>query len=254
MSGTTGSGAKGDDRKFLPVEDPQEAASMLREGAKGACSAMFWTKDQGQVIHTHLTVYSKNDRLLYTHAPQDFDVRRLIESLHKQNSRDCYFSVSLPRANIFFSAAFDGTDTSGLKFKLPDKIFKVQRRSDLRLQIPDGYLVKVEFKDPLFPDQIISKKGIDISAGGLSINVDPAELPHYTVGLELEITFNVPSRSRLSCKAEVRHTSTLPSGQRFSGGKVGLQFKSLPATEARHINDYVMEQSRKYFSQFMQGK
>ena len=89
-------------REFVPVDSQKEALSLIREGAKTLATAMIWTKNQEQVINTHLSLYSDTDQVLYVWCPKEVEPNKLANDLERSGSQDCYFSVSLARANLFF--------------------------------------------------------------------------------------------------------------------------------------------------------
>lgn len=239
-------------RELVEITNLQEALSTLKQGAKFFSNAMFWTKGQEAVYHSHLSLFSEVDRVFYVSVPaKDFESQSFKDALSKQKSYDLYFSVSLTHANIFFRARYIGYDAGGLKFELPEKIFKVQRRKDVRFTIRDGHLLKIKFKDPIFPETEVEKKAFDISAGGLSIIVSPEEEVLFQPGLTLKgLRFTIQNRS-IECEGEVRHSLPLPKSNRPPGVKVGILFRSIRAGDAQHIATYIFEESRKYYSRFM---
>ncbi|MCM2277630.1 MAG: PilZ domain-containing protein [Oligoflexia bacterium] len=237
-------------REFLPLTT-EEIYQFLEEGARTFASAIIWTKDQEQVVNTQFTAIEVKNQTFLTWIPKGFDSAKFEEILGRQGSRDCYFSVSLSRANMFFHCQYIGIENNALKFHTPGKAFKVQRRKDLRFMIPDGYVLKVEFQDPLFPENRIEKKAWDLSAGGCGFIVPHEEEVLYQPGLLLKnFTFTIRGK-RISTDAEVRHAKPLKEGTRPECSKVGVIFKSLRAMESQAIASYVFEESRKFFTRFI---
>ena len=233
----------GPQKKFQAVDDPVEAKTFLKDAAKAVAPLMIWTKDQTHILNTHFLVLSEEEKIFYSAIPSDFDARKFADDLIQKKSADCFFSMSLPTASLFFTAKFLGTSSGGLKFQIPAKIFKVQRRANFRLPIPNGYVVKAEFKDPLFPERSFSKKAIDISVGGLSLAITEAEAEQFTLGQEIPNVEIFLKTRKFKCTAVVRYTAALPGG---GGGKLGLQFLQINPADAQHIASYVMEESRKF--------
>lgn len=216
---------------------------------------MVWTKNQEHVINTHLSVYSEAGNCFYCWVPKGFDPKKFMHELAEIKSKggdtECFFSISLQRANVFFKTRFLGFDHAGLQFKIPDKVFKVQRRRDLRFPIPDGLSLKVEFDDPLSPDVRSTRKVIDLSASGMAFQVNEDEIPMYPSGFTLQnLSFSVRSK-KITVAAEIRHTRKLGSDSRLKGAMVGILFKDIRPGDSQHIAGYVFEESRKYFSRFI---
>jgi len=237
---------------FQPVEDPQEAIRLLKEGAKTMASAMVWSKDQKHVVHTHLTLFSDVDRILYAWSPKGFDPSQFMDQLAQVGSDDCFFSLSLSRANLFFKSRFLGVDGGGIKFSIPAKIYKVQRRKDMRFTIPDGHVIRVDFNDPMLPDRMVSHKILDLSASGLAFLVeDAAEAAQYQTGLILKaMTFTIKSKT-ISVEGEVRHSRPMGPDSKVKGVKVGVLFKNMRGADNQVIASFVFEESRKFLSRFM---
>ncbi|MGE0615201.1 MAG: flagellar brake protein [Bacteriovoracia bacterium] len=247
--------AKGEDsnRAFVPIEDAKESRMLMREGAKVFASTIIWTKDQEQVVNTHLVGYTEEQKTIYAWMPKNFNPDAFIRELQKIKDPSCYFSVSLTRANIFFKTKFKDINQEGLAFEYPEQIYKVQRRKDFRMPVPDGYAIKIEVEDPLFPENKLQKKVYDISAGGISFIVKTDEEAMFTVGLKLRnIRFQVRSRD-IKCDAEVKHIKMMTNTRdaKPPGVKIGLQLQNLKPADAQHIASYVFEESRKYFSRFI---
>lgn len=203
------------------------------------------------MLNSHLSLLSESQKLLYAWIPKEVDPEKLISDLVDMNAHDCFFSVSLSGANIFFKAAIKGYDKGGFHFFMPEKIFKVQRRRDVRLSIPDGYVLKASFQDPLFPETHLNKKVIDISAGGLAFQATEFEEGLFHVGLILDkFQFTIKGRE-VVLQAEVRHIQKMPETSKHKGLKVGVMFKNMKPGDAQHVAQYVFEESRKYLSKFL---
>jgi hypothetical protein len=228
---------------FHLVEDPLEALELLTEGARTLASAFMWTKGREVHLQSHLQVFEPRDGILFFTTPAHFDVSTFQAELIKQETSECLFSLSLPSANIFFKAAFLGMDGGGLKFKRPKEVYKVQRRKTMRLTLPEGTLIRIDFKDPSFPEKRMQRKVLDISAGGAGIEVSPTDKALFPVGSFLE-DFNVSVKGRLiKGRAEVLH---------LKGSKLGVLFHGLKVADEQWIASYVFEETRKIFQRFME--
>lgn len=238
-------------RDFELIPDSQDVLRFLAEGSKSFAAVMIWTDNQEMVINTHLALLNAADRFFYTSTPPDLNLPIFIDHLARKSSAEVFFSVSLASANLFFKAKFRDADGTGLKFDLPAKTYKVQRRKDVRFQIPEGYLLKVEFQDPLFPGTTHSRKVFDISAGGMSFIVPEQDAPLFTEGLILHgIQFTLRGK-KIITEGEVRHARPLPARSKEQGTKVGILFKKLAQLDNQAITAYVFDETRKYFSRFL---
>lgn len=237
--------------QFLPVEEEKEAMLLIKEGATHLSPTMVWTKNQEKVITTTLSAFSPSEKTLYVLTPRDQNPALFMDELAKLGERELYFSVSTPRANIFFKAEFAGFDDAGLKFRHPKKVYKVQRRKDFRMRIPDGHVIKLQLTDPLDERATLNKKIYDLSASGLSFIVTEEEEALFSEELILQnLTFTVKART-FQTHAEVRHKRAMPEESRHKGYKVGVLFKGLSSLESQFLAQYVFEESRKFFSRYI---
>jgi hypothetical protein len=238
-------------REFQPVEDPAEARKLLKEGSRTLASVMIWSKEQKHVLNTQLSVLHEAEKILYVSIPAEIEPDQFMDQLTALGSLDCFFSVSLTRANVFFKAKYLGHDDGGFRFEAPSALYKVQRRKDMRLFIPFGRVVKVELQDPTFPEQKLSKKIFDISAGGLSFVATEAEAPLFQQGSLLKnMFFSIGSR-KITVDGEVRHVRAQAPDSANPGHKIGVLFTRISSGDAQWIAAYVFEESRKIISNFM---
>lgn len=238
-------------RAFTPVDSDEEGLTLIREGVKSFSATVIWTKEQETVVKTYLTAHLEDAREILAWIPKKLDIRAFEKHLIQIGDKTLFFSISLPRANVFFKAEYIGHEQGAFRFKYPDKIFKVQRRKSFRLPIPDGYIVFVEFDDALGGPFRSKKKVIDISAGGLSFIAGIEEEAFFKEGQMLRnLTVKVRNKE-IKCTGQVRHARLLPISSRIQGVKVGIQFEHIRPGDAQHIAGYVFEESRKYFSKFM---
>ncbi len=236
---------------FQPVTEEKEREQLLLEGARSLASAFIWTQGRDLQLRTHLQVYDAVDGVLFFTTPAHFDSTAFSSEITQQDNSNCLFSLSLSRANVFFKSAYLGVDPGGLKFKAPTALFKIQRRKDLRHIIPETVSLRANFIDPTFPSKRMTKKVLDISAGGLSLLIQPSDEPLFQNNLILA-DLHVQVNGRLiKAKAEVRHSRPQPSGTLNPGTKVGIQFYDLRPTDADWIAAFVFEETRKVFQRLM---
>jgi hypothetical protein len=236
---------------FQPIDDPKEAEAALRDGAKEFAETTIWSENQKHLINSHLTAVDLKEARLWAWTPKDYDPTRLTDDLAKKGIQDLYFSVSMSRSVVFFKARFDGYDAKGLRFVIPAKLFKVQRRKDFRFPIPDGYVLKLDYEDPLYPDSRVTRKALDLSAGGISFVVREGEDAVYQQDLDLRnITFTLRGR-KITCDGIIKHIKELSDKSRTQGVKIGVQFTKINPADAHFIAAYVFEESRKYFTRLV---
>ena len=237
---------------FAPIDDPKEQTTLFKEAVSSLASVMVWTKNQENLIKTHVVHLEKDGTGFAIWQPKDVDGRKFITMATAMKPPLFFFSVSLARANIFFSALFRDISETGIRFFKPAQIFKVQRRKDFRLPIPAGYVVRVEFDDPVQFPLRANLKIADISAGGLSFLIEEDDLGAYPKGAILQnMVFRIRGRD-IHTRGEVRDARAIETtNSPVKLAKVGIQFVSLQKGDDQVIASYVFEESRKYFSKFL---
>lgn len=231
-----------------------EATHLLIEGSRMLASVMVWTRDQKNVIRTHLSSVLTGEKILQLLLPKGFDAAAFEEDLVSRGEKECFFSVSLIQASIFFRSTYIGPQRTFLLFRFPERVFKIQRRHNLRLPLVEGQNLKVEFDDPLFPETRLQRKCWDISATGCSILIrEDEKIPYQPHTLLKNLRLTIGERT-IQMDAEVRHVSPVPGATQATSSKpkelrVGLQFVNLRPGDEQHIAGYVMEETRKYYIQ-----
>ena len=238
-------------KEFEPVINLQEIYSFFAEGSKSLSSILIWVKNEEAVIHSHLVMISESEGSFYSWIPEKFDLPGFLEKIKTRDSNEFLFSLSLSRANIFFKSHFKSHDSAGLRFAIPNQVFKVQRRKNARLLFSPPRLLKVEYQDPLFETVTLTKKLYDISAGGLSFVTSTDDAVIYPTGLELKNVRFVMKAQQIVSDAEVRHIIQLPSPQVEKSIKVGVRFKNIKNHDTEIIASYVFDESRKQFSNLL---
>lgn len=234
-------------RDFEQIEDPKEAQSLVKMAASELCAVMVWTKNDDGAIQSVFSQYSESEDAIFVAIPSGLDQRAFVEKLAKNQSRECFLSLSASKATLFLKADFLGFDPIGMKFRKPVRVFRVQRRKSLRYQIPRDYIVKVEFDDPLIETEKHSVRASDISTGGLSFFVDATAATSFTEGVVIKgMRIHVGTRE-IGVDAEVRYVRRVAEGPK-KPFKIGVQFHQLQPSDHDYIGAYVLEGTRKYFS------
>jgi c-di-GMP-binding flagellar brake protein YcgR len=238
--------------ELIPVPE-KEAHQLLAEGAESLSSTMFWIRDQKVHIRSHLTVFDRDNKTLQVFRPLDLDLPKFLEELKKAPEQNVYFNVSLLQANLAFKAPLLKADDHELFFGLPiaDRVFKIQRRTELRFIVPDGQVIKVQFKDPFQKDLKHSKNILNISAGGIAFLIAPEDEASCQPGILLkDVTLTIQGRT-IKVDAQIRHTTLLKDGRNKGEIKVGVLFTNIKPEDTQFLASFVFEEHRKIYSRFI---
>lgn len=242
-------------RNFDKIQSQKETIRYLQEGVRTFASAIIWTKNQDQTITTNLKAFDEKNGFIFVNLPKFFNVDRFQERLSKLGSSECFFSVSLQSANVFFKSPYIETGDHWIKFKIPNDAYKVQRRKNFRFAIPPEYKILLNFPDSTSSTDksvMIKKYILDVSAGGLAFLVDEEEKEKYSPETIIpEMTFKIRGRS-ITVNGEIRYLREHPSAKKaVTRYKVGIQFTKINPRDAQEIASYVFDESRKYLTRLL---
>ncbi len=230
---------------FEPIIDTKEINRLLAEGVKTLAPTILWTLNQEQTVQTYLNLFNPDEGFFRVWKPADLDPKNF------ENVKECFFNLSLVRANLFFKSTLTSFVPEGIHFVKPEKIFKVQRRSYFRLPISDRISLKIKFEDPIFPESHMSKDVLDMSAGGLSFLVSDQEEALFEPGLILKkLEFDL-NEKKIKCEGEVRYFKVFPINSRTPGVKIGIKFHHMKPEDSQIIATFVFKESRKFFSRLL---
>ena len=234
-------------RPFQLIDRPEELTEVVNEFLSGHASALIWTKDQEKSFNALVSNVSAAEGLLYVFTPGEFRKDLFLASLHETQG-ECFFSVSLTRANVFFKTKYlKYEENMGLVFQFPKQIFKAQRRKEMRFTAPAKS--EIAFEDPLTPGKFLKKPLLDVSAGGAAFVVSEADSALFFTGLKLRsISFVIESRVIKITEAEVRHSMPMPVDSDHGGHKIGTQFSTVDSADLDWIRNYAFEQNKKMFA------
>lgn len=237
--------------KFQKFEDPTEIFKFLQEGSKTLSETLIWTKNQEQIIQTYCNGLDGDTKCIHTWCPKTLSGMSLKTQVDQTGQNEFYFNLSLPAANLFFKTNLvSGNDTS-LQFLIPNIVYKLQRRSYLRLKITNDKAITLWFKDPIFTESKIHKQILDLSAGGLSFSILEQEESLYFPGMKLQGIEFMLQKKTILCEGEVRYFKPLKTHTELRGIKIGVRFLQLQEKDSQHIARFVFEENRKYLVRFL---
>lgn len=159
--------------------------------------------------------------------------------------------VALQKAYLFFKTHLKKQTHNELVFELPQKLFQVQRREGIRLQISDLKQLWVEFKHPSVDYKKLKGKIIDLNEKGMGFMLYEEEaMSEFNLGTQLENFRFTLKGHPISALAEIRNTRRVSSPGKQDGIRVGVLFKNLSFHDTQRIAVYVLEESGKAFSNF----
>jgi c-di-GMP-binding flagellar brake protein YcgR len=130
-----------------------------------------------------------------------------------------------------------GAHSCALQSRLPDEIYRFQRRNAYRVR-PHGRQEPVaRFAHPSLPEMQLALRMIDISIGGCALWL-PHDVPTLQAGTRLgEVTLELDQDTRFVAAVTLQHLTALGLGER--GVRVGCEWLALPGSAERTLQRWI---------------
>ncbi len=240
---------------FELISDKKEYEGLLFEAGKTKAFTTLWTPNQEKTIQTFIEDVRIKDLALYVQIPKGVPTNELKEFLNKNSIHECFFNVKLSKTSLFFKAKYYQNSDLQYVFKIPEKLFRVQRRADLRFNFLKSDDMSVSYPNPKNAEQLLVKKILNVSAGGLGIEIGEFEMPQYPVGLKInDLTFKLKDKI-ITATAEVRHVQKLKAKDKSENFEpkavLGIQFIVLNTILRQYIGAFVFDETRRLYARYI---
>jgi DNA-binding NarL/FixJ family response regulator len=218
---------------FQPVETKQERIDFIEECVRDKRDATVWTAKQKIVTKGIIKHKEGEDYLIEWNYDQENT--KLIKEIANKKHKMVYSKMDLPHGLVFFpiKAPQINYGENFLNIKLPDEMWKVQRRRYFRLEFKERNRISCLFK---FGGISIHCKIMNISAGGCAFEFESDFELELDDVLE-EVTFKILTDTLVTA-GEVKWT-----GKKNRKLQAGVKFLNLNEADENFINRYVLENS-----------
>ena len=234
---------------FQPVADHAEQKALFDEAIRQKTPVTLWTRKKEHILsEVHLLSFDTSAGLTLD-AGTGSATRKFADFI-KTQGQGCFLNFGTFRCGVFFSTNFTKEIASGkrllLEFEYPKEFFKVQRRASARLPIRAPFLLLMEYR-PEGYQQLLQRKVLDISPGGLSILTTPQDGDFFARGKVLpEVRFTIRNRTIL-VEAEVRH-ARIVNEDRLPQLLVGLMFTKVEKKDQAALDAFVTDEMQSQFA------
>jgi c-di-GMP-binding flagellar brake protein YcgR len=195
----------------------------------------------------------KSILILTANKLQDSNMVVLTDTVHVPLNEDVIITFNIGQEKYFMKTIITGHDFANhFCINLDAPLFKLQRRDSFRVNIPQGYLAKINVTQ--IDNQKISKKFplFDLSGGGISFEIPPENNMDVVKDQLLYGEMEIGGKFKKPFTAVVRHCIRV--GSQGSGlKKVGAEFMNMSPNEQQEIIKIVMDIHRDLFSKFKIG-
>jgi c-di-GMP-binding flagellar brake protein YcgR len=208
------------------ITDALEIRRLLEQAADASARALIGV---GGGDERHESAVLELDR------EQGFLLLRRPESLSARGAsgRPCFVLIFARGLQALgFTAPVSSAREGVLRFALPAKAFQLQRRKDVRVEIPKGYDLAVKLHSAEARGKRIRRRLLDISAHGFSFLVTSAEeAARFAAGKFIrQVILEVHGR-QIVFDAQIRNHFTLGAGRI----KIGAQFLRVHPSDREFI-------------------
>jgi c-di-GMP-binding flagellar brake protein YcgR len=235
------------EKLFVPLSEKKKKYG-LTELAKNKSDVTLWAKHQVWKEKLELDQISFEKALIFLKVTKLSVLDALRELISKKTIQELYVSCVLKTGKMFFAIPVSELrfESQRIIFRIPPKVFQVQRRDHLRLEHKG--LPEVKLASPKFSFDNEQKpramKVLDIGAGGAQISVSSE------IGLKLRRGQNIPHfevtlyGQRIVCGAVIRWKKILKNNLlQPTEFRVGLKFLNLSEKDEEGLQLFVFEES-----------
>lgn len=245
---------------FFEIKERKMIDKILDVTCRHKVIVTVWLKNQTVKFDTLIRYYITGSNRLSIALPPGMTEPEFAASVNAQGTSEVFASFQLDSVNFFIKTVYapaKGTSSELVQLEAPKSVFKLQRRSALRIPFPRATAPKVtalkpgktyDASKPILDSDLLAFRVVDISASGIGIAA-PAELKDVLKqGAVLEdMRFSIRG-VEIAVRGVVRFGRDTLNDQGKVMYRVGVQFVGLKAHHEKHIVQFVLDESRKMFS------
>jgi c-di-GMP-binding flagellar brake protein YcgR len=217
------------------VDDPAEGLRLLKQLRDGSV-AVSLSAPQGSAVTSQLWSVDP------VRAQVSFSVDA--DSVHVQCLTQCDEAVAVAYLDSV-KLQFDlvdlllvrGAQACTLRARLPDVLYRFQRRSSYRVRTFERHAPKASLRHPSMPDMRLNLRIIDISVGGCALGL-PDDVPALQPGSSLcGVRIELDADTVFNATLRLQHVSAMQGGR--SGQRLGCEFVELDGGAQRALQRYI---------------
>jgi len=235
------------------VTDPLEIRRLLVRAASGQTAATLKIREAGASPESESTLIQ--GALLDVNPAREGVRLKLSARADAAGlaNRECMLLIYLQGRSIVGINALPSEIRGDLvSFPTPARLFKIQRRKDVRFQIPAAYEFTVELDSP---DGTVRKRSsrvrkriVDLSESGLSFFIlSPREAALFRRGMFLHrCVIRLQSR-RIETSLKIRNHLPFDRGKAGAGHKIGTEFEDILPEDRDYVAQFVYSHAAHLF-------
>lgn len=233
------------------VTDPLEIRRLFSRASEGGIQATVKVRGSDTVLKTKVLEADAQRGLELSIEPGEGQLN--LENLEKLGATkaDSEFMILMHLEGRYIL----GVNTRSVEmlkdritFSAGTKVFKIQRRKDVRYAIPAGYEFTVEIESLERTRARVKKRLVDLSESGLSFFVlSPREAALYRKGMILNRCIIKIQNYEIPVILRVCNRGKHDRGKQGSGNKIGTEFEQISAENRDYIAQFVYSHAQHLF-------
>jgi len=189
------------------VDQHDERLGLLRT-LRDSSAVLSLTAPAGVTLNTSLwAIDTDADRLHFNVDAESAALQSLLES--DEAVAVAYLDSVKLQFDLEQLVLVRGARASALQCRLPQQMYRFQRRGSYRIPAPQSLAPQARLRHPAMPDMQLTLRVLDVSAGGCSLWL-PLDLPALQAGTELSrVAVQLDSGTAFSAAVTVQYISAL---------------------------------------------
>ncbi|MBA4175221.1 MAG: flagellar brake protein [Leptothrix sp. (in: Bacteria)] len=231
------------------VAQPQERLELLRALRDGGVPVVLNTPDGTSMTVTLWTLDAEQGRInlsVDAAAPQ---LQPLVEA--DETVAVAYLESVKLQFDLQDFMLVHGTGSSALQCRLPEEIYRFQRRNAYRVRTRGKHGPQARFRHPSMPEMLIELRVLDISIGGCALWLPPDVPPLQAGTLVAEVHIELDADTRLTSAVGLQHVAAQgpfhgsPGGNGTQGVRLGCEWRELPPAAERVLQRWIDRTQRR---------
>ena len=229
------------DSPFEQISD-RKMFEVLQNAVATRSKLHIWTEGRKHQHVSRIQKVAGSEGVTLVAVPKD---KKFEYILNAYAIEEVFMSVQLPHDLVYFKAKVRPSDDSTISFKLMAPLYKVQRRTAIRVPVSEDMVSKIELNvegraAPL-PCTLLN-----ISVGGLALMTLALDFePEFVVGKKVSLAFQFGTLP-ISATGNLRYLTVVQGSLISKRLKIGVQFEDIPTKTVDEIHTYVISESTKY--------
>ena len=226
----------GDDaRAEFRVSAPGEIRAILKQLMDDVVPLNLSASDGSAYTTTLWTLDPAAGRISFTADMMAPAVHDIVEA------DECVAVAYLDRVKVQFDVTdlvvVQGHKASVLQARLPQEVFRFQRRNTFRVRTIERTSPTASFRHPGIPDMSLSLRVLDVSIGGCAL-LQPANVPALQPGAVIKgVRLALDAETRIDAGLMLHHVTS--TGAENGSVRLGCEIVGMDATAQRALQVYI---------------